>query len=1216
MFRAVLLILAASAALLLPAAEIPPFYPPVQPAAPRGTAIAPSEVAFTLASGTEVRLEKYTGKRSLNGMWKFSGVERSARPFPDGSRGFEAPGFDDSGWEEIAVPLNWYRKYRGVYDRREPYNRGFYRHSFELTPEELAERRVVLHFDFIGYEATLWINGRMAGTHHGDFTPWNADITDFVRPGRNSFTVCVTQDFGPALGNIARAVRTYGSQWSSDNIKGGIWGDVELRFEPPVRMTKLLVTPQLQQETVRLDLTLENTTGETVECTLSAAVTGAMKADPNRKAGESEEQLLRLAPGTTRLSATVKLDSPVLWSPESPHLYYASAALTRNGALLSARTERFGFREFTVKDGKFHLNGERLQLFGENLPSNSYGGRGWDSERESAQLHKVLAGFKARGYNIVRNAHMPIMHEALDIADEIGLMFYDEWSWSFTRTIEEKEFERRNDRELLEWLERDCNHPSVVMWSCGNEVRHADSPPTFRQLNRQVGLMRRNDPQRRPAGVFSGSADFMSYGEAPLTTDFLDLHNYLGIGTAPWTHWTKRMDEIHAKLLAIYKRPGGALGMPYIIWESVGFSWGGSTDRSFRTDDTAQYAQYVKKPTSWAQSNGVGFIGTLGLAAALDPARGTDYGKRLYGHRLLELMRQDLRFDGFAPWFHGSGLNAATLWNQRVYPGLRRYAHRQPPRSLFAGREFRGELFVVNSAARPVKEAQFHAYFTTDGRDRHGETVFRLPGAAPFTVYSREVLIPVPAELSGNCQIRIELRENGRLAGQNFYNVFIADTRKLAQPVPCREAVALLDAGSPEDVEHTARLLKRFGVKFERLPSGALPSGAFRFAVVPAGISNRGKLKLDRAKLFEWIGNEGGTLLVLEQNHAADPLIDNTLMVKGGQTFVDLVHPSHPVFEGLEPINFDTWENPEDSGHVITCAVSPFLNNALAVKGAMLGGRGVDNAVIEAKLGKGRLFWSQLAAVTQAERDGVAATYLRNLFDYLLNRPVYGKVTELAPEFRKAVSIDPARLEPVSLAPYANRSFSDEVNNDGEGGWTDQGTNDLRNMPLGRRTAGGVAFEIIDPAENGGKSCLVLRGSERPRFPSEVTGIAVNARYVRLYFLHTAAWSEGDVGVYRIRYEDGSTVDFRLRHGINIGDWWNTTFLSDAVPGIVCSNPTRERVGSYVAAWENPHPEKLIRNFDFLSISSPLLREINFNPSKTPVPVLIAVTGEKAAEKP
>lgn len=118
-------------------------------------------------------------------MWKISELETAVKPFPadaDQERGIERPEFDDSGWDEIAVPLNWYLKYPEKQSLREPYVKGWYRTTFDLAATELKQRRVILKFDVIGCDATLFLNGREVGRHLGDFTAFELDVTDAARP--------------------------------------------------------------------------------------------------------------------------------------------------------------------------------------------------------------------------------------------------------------------------------------------------------------------------------------------------------------------------------------------------------------------------------------------------------------------------------------------------------------------------------------------------------------------------------------------------------------------------------------------------------------------------------------------------------------------------------------------------------------------------------------------------------------------------------------------------------------------------------------------------------------------------------------------------------------------------------------------------------------------------------------------------------------------------
>ena len=1216
MKKLLLACIAVSAAVsTLVAAEIPPYNPAPAPAMPQGTAIAAGEVKFTLPDGVTIAPGEFNRVRSLNCTWLCSGLETSATAFPadvDRDKGYEKPDFDDSKWDKIEVPLNWYKKYdyTKYYDKNRPYVKGYYRHEIEIPAADIENHSVLLHFGVIGYEATLWVNGQEVGSHHGDFVPWTVDIIRFVKPGKNLLALKVLSDFGPAFSNIKLGTHSYGSQWSVPNIKGGLWQDVELRIEAPVRVEQMLVTPQLADNSVRLDYRIVNNTGKAIRCQLGAAVTGALKTSANQLNAATEAKPIELAPGVNSGNITVKLKDPVRWELDNPYLYYATLYLTRDGKVTSAKSERFGFREFRIKDGKFHLNGRRLYLFGENLSSVKFGGHG-DTEKNLAFLREKLSGFKSLGYNIIRNSHMPAIKEVYEIADEIGLMIYNEWGWSFTNFIDEAEFARRNPVEFQEWLIRDYNHPSVVMWSCGNEVVHRGNPAVQRELDRQVDLVHAVDKSGRPAGSFSGSGTWTSYGTDPRNTDFLDLHNYVGNGSSPWTTWPQSFEMLYSGSLEHYKAPGKQLPMPYIIWECIGFSWGGTTDRNFKQNDIKAYAKYVESPTTWALPNGIGYAGTIGLARALQPGS-LDYGQEIYGRRLLELIRQDPRIDGFAPWFHGYQLKAATLWNQPVLVGLRK-ADLLPPVSLFSGDTRNLELYIANSRDTALRNAVAKIRLQT-APDRSvdiGE--FKAADVAPFEVTGVPVALAIPDGISGHCQLRIDLSADGKEISRNFYNVFVQPKSLLTKKIDTAKKVALLDVGSRADVETTGAILKSLGINFEVIDGKTAPTN-FDLAIIPASLENQRRLAVDTTALLSYLRN-GGKLLILEQNYGNGSLLNDVNVLSTGNTFIDLIFPEHPVFKGLDQRNFDTWENPKN-GYVCEGALSPFTLNAIAVKGPMLGKRNVETAILEATIGKGQLFWSQLAAVNQWGKDSSASTYLINVLDYLLNGKCYGKVLPLALNSDSRYPLVEKNLVQVDLSKFTNRSFSDEKDNDGKSGWTDQGSNDFRKMPLGRQTAAGVPFNVIDPTKNGGTSCIVLSGVERPNFPDAVRGIPVNAKFSRIFFLHTAAWDGPEAGRYRFHYADGSTADYVLIPGDNIGDWWNCSYLPNAKTGLLAPNPTRDQVGTYVACWENPHPEKEIKSFDFLSARCQDAGSINFDPSKAPVPVLVAVTGEKYNPEP
>jgi beta-galactosidase len=161
------------------------------------------------------------------------------------------------------------------------------------------------------------------------------------------------------------------------------------------------------------------------------------------------------------------------------------------------------------------------------------------------------------------------------------------------------------------------------------------------------------------------------------------------------------------------------------------------------------------------------------------------------------------------------------------------------------------------------------------------------------------------------------------------------------------------------------------------------------------------------------------------------------------------------------------------------------------------------------------------------------------------------------------------RQEPLDLRPWLTTALRDEVAGDGRGGWTDQGENDLRSLPTGRQTLGGVSFDVAD-------GCLALRSATHlTQGPARVEGIRVGARCDALFFLHAAAWATGGGGTIatcRVRYQDGQEQEVAMVDGANVGDWWHPEDLPLAQVAWRGANPAHESVGLFCCTWRNPRP--------------------------------------------
>jgi len=1208
---------------------LPPFYPQSPAPAPYepGKFTSKADAAIELPTGKAAEKD-FSTAATLNGEWKFSGIEGSAAPFPadaDLSKGYEKQSFDDSKWDSITVPLDIYRKpkpgqkapgslrFWSNADEKAPYAKCWYRRTLEI-PSGAAGRRVVLHFGVVGYEALLFVNGKEAGRHHGDFTPWDVDVTGLAEPGKAAtLAIRVFSDLGPSgacgAGQIIKEARhPYGSQYSKCNVKGGLWRSADMRIVPALRVERAFVTPDLESSSILVDCKLVNETGAERKIELYGVVADALASAPSSSPAPSAKLAeLALKPGESSFEIKIPLKNPKLWSPDSPNLYNLVLAVVENGKPVSVKGERFGFRSFKAKDGNFYLNGKRTYLFGESIEvatSFECGDPEQDQPDSNVKGRKaaadVLLGYKSRGSNTLRLSEQPVADAFLDLADETGMMIYDMWAWSYNNKIA-PDFEKNDFEEVAEWMRRDYNHPSVVMWLGGNEVHCDDAVKDV--FNRQSQLIRSIEKGGRPVSVFSGAA-FGYADKYELDTDLIDLHSYLGLGEKPWTFWESNFNNTYAKGPKTCPN-GKPQKVPYVIWELVGFSWG-QRSATLKPDDVDDYLKWANGVTDWGRPNGIGWAGSIGLAAALDKNRGGRYGMETIGRRIMDYVRQDQRVTGFAPWFckNSIDLPATSLWTQPVYCGLRDDAG-IPLRNVFSGKEYSQKLFVVDSTDKALEGTKARiSLVEADG----SESVLAEKELEALDAWSKlesQVSFRIPsARETAWAQLRVRiLSASGVELSRNFYDIFVQDQAKALAPLEAKGAIGVLSCGATGE----AKLLS---ILDELKASPAIISSPEQLADVkaviippskkePKGLSDGSPMA---AALSKWL-RDGGTLLVLEQAWTGSmPLVSRSYRTMP-TVFADIVVGSHPAFKGLSQANFEFWNNPAN-GQTASVVMTPLSQNFIAARGPFLGSHETFGVLSDGLLGKGRILASQFDACALWGEDSAATSYLRNLIACSLSpAPALIRPWDLsASNYTLSKS---AEMVFVDLKPKANMGFKDDVEADGKGGWTDQGENDFRQMPLGRQTLRGVPFEIADPASNGGKSCIALRGAPKGDFVREVKGIKIGERLSRLFLLHGEAYvsaQHGDPALkYIVHYADGQTQEIQCREGVEICDWWSCGDMPRAKLGVSVKNLKGQDVGIVLTEWNNPRPEAVIDALDAIAA-----------PPEATISLLVAVAGEKA----
>ncbi len=193
----------------------------------------------------------------------------------------------------------------------------------------------------------------------------------------------------------------------------------------------------------------------------------------------------------------------------------------------------------------------------------------------------------------------------------------------------------------------------------------------------------------------------------------------------------------------------------------------------------------------------------------------------------------------------------------------------------------------------------------------------------------------------------------------------------------------------------------------------------------------------------------------------------------------------------------------------------------------------------------------------------------------------------------------------LDLSSVCNMGFRDDYANDGRGGWSDDGGNDYRHIPLGNQTFCGIPFKVIDPTANKGKSCVVLYGQPRTNYPQRVT-VPVNRKAAALAFLHTLTWNDKHmpVAVYIVHYADGSKTEIPIRVGKEILGFWGNDETDDVKLAHQAPNLMYGRVSIYAWTWTNPKPSVTIKTLELVSTGS------------KGCPVIVAATALDAVQKP
>jgi beta-galactosidase len=413
-----------------------------------------------------------------------------------GAQGAEVPGFDDSGWRSVDLPHDW--SIEDIPGTLSPFSRdavsqvsggfttggtGWYRKAFKVGADQTG-KRFVIRFDGVYMNSHIWINGAEIGNHPYGYTSFWFDITSQILPGKQNVVAVKVLNEGE------------NSRWYSGS---GIYRHVWLKITEPLHIGQWgvrITTPQVAKEsaTVNIKTTISNQSEKAVNIRLITHI-----LNPKGEEIASAESLQESEKGDNReFTNDIVLKRPDLWSTESPALYSAVSEVYLEGRLVDSEVTQFGIRRIEFDNVKgLSLNGNPIKLQGGcfHHDNGPLGSKSYDRAEE-----RKVELLKASGFNAIRCSHNPPAPAFLDACDRLGMLVIDEAfdMWQYPKNPNDYSlwFEKWWQKDVSSMISRDINHPSIIIWSIGNEIPGIDSHEVVETAQSLADLVRKTDPSR------------------------------------------------------------------------------------------------------------------------------------------------------------------------------------------------------------------------------------------------------------------------------------------------------------------------------------------------------------------------------------------------------------------------------------------------------------------------------------------------------------------------------------------------------------------------------------------------------------------------------------------------------------------------------------------------------------------------------------------------
>jgi beta-galactosidase len=435
----------------------------------------------------------------------------------------QTPNFDDASWTSLSVPHDYSIALAFNQSSTATYEGGYldggigwYRKAFTL-PASSSTQKAIIQFDGVYMDSTVYLNGTQVCTRPYGYASFECDLTANAKFGESNVLAVKVNNQTPS------------SRWYSGS---GIYRHVWLKTVNPVRVAYSgthVTTPTVTNASaaVNIDVTVQND-GKTDQ---SVVLTSSIRDSAGTEVGKATSSETAVAAGKkVNVSQTANVTNPKLWSPTTPNMYSVVTNVSVNGSIIDTYTTPFGIRTiaFDANTG-FSLNGTNLKI---NGVCNHHDLGALGSATNYRAIEKRLQMLKEMGANAIRTSHNPPAPEVLDLADRLGFLVMDEafdcWYAGKHTYDYGRFFNTWASVDLPDMVARDRNHPSVIIWSIGNEVAQAGDKATVKKL---IDYIHSKDTTRPITQAYAAWVD---------VTNITGLEDIVGINYAP-----DRYDSVH-----------------------------------------------------------------------------------------------------------------------------------------------------------------------------------------------------------------------------------------------------------------------------------------------------------------------------------------------------------------------------------------------------------------------------------------------------------------------------------------------------------------------------------------------------------------------------------------------------------------------------------------------------------------------------------------------